>query len=113
MWWFSSFRSEATLLIKVSYLRSIVVHGQHAEHMQGVPTFDEFSHSVWLDALASLLCGWGLVARWVGQLVHADNTVLKAHEISMLRAKLHNTNSLHRNLFTIRLNNHYRTRQLR
>lgn len=38
------------------YLCSIVVHGQHAEHVQSVSTFDEFPHSVWRDTLASLIC---------------------------------------------------------
>lgn len=59
------------------YLRSVVVHGQHAEHVQGVSTFDEFPHSVWQDALASLLCRRRLVAGWIGQLIHADNAVLR------------------------------------
>lgn len=45
--------------------------------MQGVSTFDEFPHSVWRDALASLLRGQCLVAGWIGQLIHADNAVLK------------------------------------
>lgn len=63
--------------IAALYLCSVVVHGQHAEHVQGVSTFDEFPHNVWQDALASLLCGLGLVAGCVGQLIHADNAVLR------------------------------------
>lgn len=63
--------------VSVVHLRSVVVHCQHAEHMQGVSTLDELPHSVQQDALASLLCGGRLVAGWVGQLVHADNAVLK------------------------------------
>ncbi len=61
----------------VLYLCSVVVHGQHAEHVQGVSTFDEFPNSVWQNALASLLCGGCLVAGWIGQLIHADNAVLR------------------------------------
>lgn len=50
--------------------------------MQGVSTFDEFPHSLWQDALASLLCGRRFVAGWIGQLIHTDNTVLRtAREI--------------------------------
>lgn len=59
------------------YLCSIVVHGEHAEHVQGVSTFDEFPHSVWQDARASLICWRHLVAGWIWQLIHADNTVLR------------------------------------
>lgn len=58
------------------YLRAVVVHGQHADHMQGVSTLDELPHSVGLDALASLVGRRRLVAGRVGQLIHADDTVL-------------------------------------
>lgn len=59
------------------YLGAVVVHGQHAEHVQGVPTFDELPHGVLQDALASLLCARRFVSGRVGQLVHADDAVLR------------------------------------
>lgn len=58
------------------YLCAVVVHSQHAEHVQGVSTLDELPHSVGQDALASLLWGGGLVSGWTGQLIHADDAVL-------------------------------------
>lgn len=61
----------------VPYLCSVVVHGQHAEHVQGVSTFDEFAHGVRQDALPPLLCGLSLVAGRIGQLIHADDAVLR------------------------------------
>lgn len=59
------------------YLGAVVVHGQHAEHVQRVSTLDELPHSVGHGALAPLRRGRRLVAGRIGQLVHADDAVLK------------------------------------
>lgn len=81
------------------YLCPVVVHCQHAEHMQGVAASDEFSHSVWQDALASLLCRRRLVSRRIGQLIHADYTVLRT--MGMFCGKITNVKKK-KNIFTMR-----------
>lgn len=60
-----------------AYLGAVVVHGQHAEHVQCVSTLDELAHSVGHGAVAPLHRGRRLVAGRIGQLVHADNAVLR------------------------------------
>lgn len=67
------------------YLCSVVVHGQHAEHVQGVTTLDEFPHGLRRDALASLLRRRRLVAGRIGQLLHADDAVLNRTESYAVR----------------------------
>lgn len=62
--------------MSVAYLCAIVVHRQHAEHVQCVSALDEFAHGIGHSALASIHCGRSLVARRAGQLVHADDAVL-------------------------------------
>lgn len=62
--------------LSVAYLCAIVVHRQHAEHVQRVSALDEFAHGIGHGALASIHCGRSLVTRWAGQLVHADDAVL-------------------------------------
>ena len=63
-----------------SHLCPVVVHGQHAEHVQCMSTLDELPHSVWQDALSSLLRGRRLVAGRIGQLIHADDAVLRGKQ---------------------------------
>lgn len=60
-----------------AYLGAVVVHGQHTEHVQRVSTLDELPHSVGHGALAPLHRGRRLVAGRIGQLVHADDAVLR------------------------------------
>lgn len=84
------------------YLCSIVVHGQHAEHVQSVSTFDEFPHSVWRDTLASLICWRRLVAGRIGQLIHADDAVLRGTQAMCLESQLLNKGQQqHIAMFTI------------
>lgn len=61
----------------IAHLGSVVVHGQHAGHVEGVTTFSEFAHGVGLKRLRAL--SWDLITRRAGQALHTDNTVLKAH----------------------------------
>lgn len=58
------------------YLGSVVVHGQHAEHVQSVAALDELPHGAGRDALSALVRPRRLVAGRAGQLVHADDAVL-------------------------------------
>lgn len=69
-WWLAGASSPA------AYLCAVVVHRQHAEHVQCVSALDEFAHGVGHGALASVHRGRCLVARRTGQLVHADDAVL-------------------------------------
>lgn len=63
---------------RAAYLGAVVVHGQHAEHVQCVSALDELPHGVGHGgALAPLHRGRRLVAGRIGQLVHADDAVLR------------------------------------
>ena len=58
------------------YLGSVVVHGQHAEHVQSVAALDKLAHGAGQDAPSALVRRRQLIAGRAGQLVHADDTVL-------------------------------------
>lgn len=60
---------------KRHYLVAVVVHGQHAEHVQGVSTLGEFAHRAGLQGLAATFRA--VVAGRTRQTLHANHAVLK------------------------------------
>lgn len=60
----------------MTHLGTVVVHGQHAEHVKGVSTLHKLSHGVGLKRLRTL--DRDLITRRTRQALHTNNTVLKS-----------------------------------